>query len=66
LRAGGGSHLVLVLRSDGEPEIEAKKQEYRLQAIAAGIPVYDELPAAAAALAALARLERFRLAPASG
>jgi len=66
LRAGGGSHLVLVLRSDGEPEIEAKKQEYRLQAIAAGIPVYDELPAAASALAALARLERFRLAPASG
>jgi acyl-CoA synthetase (NDP forming) len=54
----GRSHLVLVLRSDGEPEIEAQKQECRRRALAAGIPVYDEIADAAAALAALAQFER--------
>jgi acyl-CoA synthetase (NDP forming) len=62
LAAGAGdpgrAHLILVLRSDGEPEIEAKKQEYRRRALAAGIPVYDEIADAADALAALSRFER--------
>jgi acyl-CoA synthetase (NDP forming) len=59
-RHPGQAHLALVLRSDGEPEIEAKKQAYRARALAAGIPVFDELPAAAGALAALAGFERRR------
>ena len=59
-RHPGRAHLLLVLRSDGEPEVEAKKAAYRAQALAAGIPVYDELPAAAAALAAVAQFERHR------
>ncbi len=57
--SGAGSHFVLVLRSDGEADIEAQKQRYRAQAIAAGIPVYDELAAAATALGGLAGYERF-------
>ncbi|HJU19584.1 MAG TPA: acetate--CoA ligase family protein [Stellaceae bacterium] len=64
LAAGAGeagrAHLILVLRSDGEPEIEAQKQECRRRALAAGIPVYDEIAEAAAALAALAQFERRR------
>lgn len=58
---GDASHFVLVLRSDGEPDIELQKQGYREQAIAAGIPVYNELVEAAQALRALAGYERFRL-----
>ncbi|MGH7053181.1 MAG: acetate--CoA ligase family protein [Stellaceae bacterium] len=66
LAAGAGdpgrAHLMLVLRSDGGPEIEAKKQDYRRRALAARIPVYDEIEDAAAALAALAQFERRRSA----
>jgi len=53
-------HLLLVLRSDGDPDIEASKHAYRLQALAAGIPVFDEMPQAARSLAAVCALERFR------
>lgn len=54
---GDGGHVALVLRSDGEPEVEAKKQAYREAALAAGVAVFDELPAAAEALSALAAIE---------
>lgn len=54
-----GPHFVLVLRSDGEPDIEAEKQRYREIVLALGVPVFDELPAAAEALASLAAHERF-------
>lgn len=54
---GGGGHVALVLRSDGEPEVEAKKQAYAEQALAAGAAVFNELPDAAKALAALAAIE---------
>lgn len=61
-RAGrdGAGHFVLVLRSDGEAETEARRQAYRSRALAAGIPVFDEIPAAAGALAALAAHEAWR------
>ena len=55
-----GAHFLLVLRADGEPVVEAKKQAYRERAVAAGIPVYDELRDAARALAALRTVERCR------
>jgi acyl-CoA synthetase (NDP forming) len=58
--AGGGAHFLLVLRADGEPLVEATRQEYRERAVRAGIPVYDELRDAARALAALRTVERFR------
>jgi acyl-CoA synthetase (NDP forming) len=55
-RAGGG-HVALVLRSDGEPKVEAKKQAYAEQALAAGAAVFNELPDAAKAIAAMAAIE---------
>jgi len=58
-RYPGQSHFVLVLRSDGEPALEERKREFRARAVALGIPVYDEIANAGAALAALAFHERF-------
>lgn len=58
-RYPGQAHFVLVLRADGEPQLEARKREFRANAVALGIPVYDELDNAARALAALAAHERF-------
>jgi acyl-CoA synthetase (NDP forming) len=52
-------HLVLVLRTDGSPELEASKRAYRERATAAGIVVYDELINAARALAAVRDVEGF-------
>jgi acyl-CoA synthetase (NDP forming) len=58
-RYPGRAHFVLALRSDGEPEVEARKREFRAQALALGIPVYDEMINVGWALAALAAHERF-------
>ena len=58
-RYPGQAHFALVLRADGEPALEERKREFRARAVALGIPVYDELDAAARALAALAGYERF-------
>ena len=58
-RFPGHTHFVLAIRSDGEPDIEARKREFRAQAIALGIPVYDEMMNVGWALAALAAHERF-------
>jgi acyl-CoA synthetase (NDP forming) len=55
----GQAHFVLVLRSDGEPQLEARKREFRERAVALGIPVYDEMSNAGHALAALQAHERF-------
>jgi acyl-CoA synthetase (NDP forming) len=56
----GQSHFLLVLRSDGGAEIDAAKRDYRARALAAGIPVYDELANVARVLIALQKIERFR------
>jgi acyl-CoA synthetase (NDP forming) len=56
------SHFVLVLRSDGDPEIEARKRDFRARAVALGIPVFDEMTNAGKALSAVAAVERFRRA----
>jgi len=53
----GQAHFVLVLRVDGSPELDEAKRRYCARARTAGIPVYDELPQAARALAAVAHLE---------
>ncbi|MGH8663574.1 MAG: CoA-binding protein [Burkholderiales bacterium] len=58
-RYPGRAHFLLVLRSDGWPEVEARKREFRDQALALGIPVYDEMMNVGWALAALAQHERF-------
>ena len=56
----GCAHVLIALRSDGEPEVEAKKRSYRQQLVAAGIPVFDEMLQTAQALAAVCAFERFR------
>ena len=50
--------FVLVLRSDGSAAIDAIRRTYRDEAMALGVAVYDEIPQAAQALAALAWVER--------
>lgn len=55
----GRAHFLLVLRSDGDPAIEARKRTARQLALGLGIPVYDEVPPAALALAAISQYERF-------
>jgi acyl-CoA synthetase (NDP forming) len=55
----GKTHFVLVLRSDGEPEIEERKFEERNRALEMGLPVFDELPNAAVALAGLRDYEHY-------
>jgi len=59
-RAAKTIHVALVLRSDGEREIEERKREYRRAAVDRGIAVFDELPAAAQALACVRAVEGFR------
>lgn len=56
----GETHFALVLRSDGDPDIEARKRTARDRALEMGLPVFDELPNAATALAYLATYEQFR------
>jgi acyl-CoA synthetase (NDP forming) len=58
-RHPGQAHFVLVLRSDGDPELEERRRGFRAKAVALGIPVYDEIADAGQALAALAFHERF-------
>jgi acyl-CoA synthetase (NDP forming) len=60
-----GAHLLLVLRSTGQPEFEARRQACADLAMAAGIPVFGDLPEAAQALAALHAHARFRHARAT-
>ena len=59
--SGIDAHVLMVLRSDGEAEIEQLKAGMRARALAAGIPVYNELVDAAKALAGYARFESARL-----
>ena len=60
LSAAGVAHLILVLRSDGDAEIEEKKRGYRRDAVQAGIPVFNEIAEAARALACLRIIELAR------
>ena len=53
------AHFMLVLRSDGNIAFEEAKIRYRARALERGIPTYDELPAAANAVAAIAHHERY-------
>jgi acyl-CoA synthetase (NDP forming) len=55
----GQAHFLLVLRSDGDPQLEIRKREFRDRAVALGIPVYDEMSNAGQALAAMQAHERF-------
>ena len=58
-RYPGRAHFMLVLRSDGELEVDARKREFRRQALELGIPVFDEMINVGTAVAALSAHERF-------
>ncbi|MHB8600764.1 MAG: CoA-binding protein [Ktedonobacteraceae bacterium] len=55
-------HCLLVLRTDGDPATETLKRIERTQAVALGIPVYDELTDAGYALAGIQAYERYQYA----
>lgn len=55
---GDGAHMVLVLRSDGSEDVSAWRRELREAAYEAGIPTFEEIPAALAALGNIALIER--------
>ena len=55
--SGPSAFLTLVLRVDGSPELDDAKRRYCGLARDAAIPVFDELPEAARALAAVGHLE---------
>ncbi len=52
------AHLALALRSDGSPELDEKKRNYRAKADAAGVPVFDEIAEMAKALSIVGHIER--------
>ena len=54
-------HVMLVLRSDGDPDVEQRKQQYWTSAVKLGLPVFHELVDAAHALAGMRSIEHFRL-----
>lgn len=55
----GQTHFMLAFRSNGEPEAERRKQQGRLLAMEAGVPVFDDLSSQARATSALHAYERF-------
>ena len=55
----GRAHFILVLRSDGNVVYEETRVRYRALALAQGIPTYDEIPAVANAVSAVAQHERY-------
>jgi len=57
---GDMTPLALTLRSDGSEPIDARKRPARDRALAAGVPVFDEIANALVALAHFQRYERFR------
>lgn len=54
----GQTHFALALRSDGSSELEDAKRAYKERARDVGVPIYDEIPEMAAAIAYVSHLER--------
>lgn len=54
----GAAHMALALRSDGSPELDEMRRVYRARAAAIDLPIFDELPAMAQALAIVGQLEQ--------
>ncbi|MDF2997771.1 MAG: CoA-binding protein [Xanthobacteraceae bacterium] len=54
----GLAHFALALRTDGSPELDERRRHYREKARRIGVPVFDEIPAVAKALAGVGHLER--------
>ncbi len=54
----GVAHVLMAFRTDGDPALDERKRTYRETARRIGIPLFDEIPELAKALAAVAHLER--------
>ncbi|MET3793641.1 acetate--CoA ligase family protein [Aquamicrobium terrae] len=54
----GIAHFAMALRTDGSPELDQKRREYRERATRARVPVFDEISAMARALSIVGHLER--------
>ena len=54
----GKAHFGLALRTDGSPELDDAKRDYRERARLVNVPVYDEIPELALALSAVSKLEK--------
>jgi acyl-CoA synthetase (NDP forming) len=54
----GVAHFTLALRSDGSPQLDEKKRMYRDKAMTLGIPVFDDIPEMAKALAVVSHIEK--------
>lgn len=52
------AHFALALRSDGSPELDATRREYRERARLIGLPVFDEIAPMARALSIVGHIER--------
>jgi acyl-CoA synthetase (NDP forming) len=52
------AHFALAMRTDGSPELDQTRRDYRERARDLGFPIYDEIPAMARALAHVGHLER--------
>ncbi len=57
------AHVLMAFRTDGDPALEERKRHYREKARSLHIPIFDEIPELAKALAGIAHIER-RLAAA--
>jgi acyl-CoA synthetase (NDP forming) len=54
----GAAHVLMAFRTDGDPVLEERKRRYREVAGRVHIPVFDEIPELAKALAGVAHIER--------
>lgn len=52
------AHFALALRTDGSAEMDERRRHYREKAYKVNVPVFDEIPAMAQALAGIRHLER--------
>ena len=54
----GIAHFALAMRTDGSAELDETRRQYRARAREIGVPVFDEIPAMARALAVVGHIER--------
>ena len=54
----GVAHFALAMRTDGSAELDETRRQYRARAREIGVPVFDEIPAMARALAVVGQIER--------
>jgi acyl-CoA synthetase (NDP forming) len=59
----GGTPMLLVLRSDGSEAVDARKRTARASALAARVPVFDEIVDALKALRHFQKFEQFHSTP---